>query len=500
MNYKTFLLVIIFIMIGSVDSSMRVPTTSPQEQSRAKAQTETYTQLRAKLISFASELTTLANQLGKQTQNLSTGDLKKISDQLASIEQRYNDFNSNQVKPSKRQSLIADEHLAPIDTLCSSFQALAAKTHQDLKVLTDRLQAQTQDALSKKQAKDAPPKELAGESKGVIARAAEKEKASCSKIYAKITKFSQYTSVKSGNRIRSMTTIHLSDEGKSIVSLFNDLKITLMNHQLYAKGLKFSEFNDGFQTNMYSPQESNISFKSFMNMQEISTIINEFNARRCKEDPKEVERRDLTISKYNELFGWYEIYKQSNPKRAYEILMTIEAESKKDEQSPWIKGLLQEKNLPAKQLEIQELIRARAARVLKVHREYTKHATERMEERKISEEEIKEIIATGRKLRGRGGEIIYVEKENGGNPLKVIVDPSDKVIITVFRQDLEHNEDLKKQEALIRKTLDKILKELRKDKSLSDAERTKKIAEVEDSREKQLADARGLYLLLSKEE
>lgn len=337
------------------------------------------------------------------------------------------------------------------------------------------------------------------ESKAVTAGAAEKEKASCSKIYARITKFTQKTSIKSGNRVRTMATIHLSDEGKSIVSLFNDLKLTLLNHQLYAKGLKFPKLNDSFQTVMYSPQESNISFNSFMSLQEISTIINEFNTRRCKEDPKEVERRDVAISKYKELFGRYELYKQSDPKRAHEILMTIEAEGKKDMSSPWIKSLLQEKDLPAKQLEIQELIRARAARVIKVHPKYTEHATERMEERKISEEEIKEIIATGRKLRGRKGEIIYVEKDNIGNPLKVIMDETTgKKVITVFRQDLEHNEALQKQEAFIRKTLDKILKEFRENKSLSKEEKAKKIAEIEAAKKQQLADARGLYLLLSK--
>lgn len=337
------------------------------------------------------------------------------------------------------------------------------------------------------------------ESKTAMAMAAEEGQASCSKMYARITKFVQNTSIKSGNRVRSTTTIHLSDEGKSIASLLNDLKITLIDHHLYAKGLKFPKLNDQFQTITYTPQESNISFNSFMSLQEISTIINEFNTRRCKENQKEIKLRDLTISKYNELFGWYEIYKQSDPKRAHEILMTIEAESKKDEKLSWIKSLLQEKDLPAKQLEIQKLIQARTDRGMKVHPQYTEHATERMEERKISEEEIKEIIATGRQLPGENGAIIYVEKENVGNPLKVVVDESSgKKIITVFRQDLEHNKDLKELESRIRKTFDKILKELREDKNLSDSERTKKIAETEAAKEKQLAESRDFYLRLMK--
>lgn len=142
---KVSSLLFILVVMGLTVSAKEVPVLSAQEQARVRAQTDTYVRLQAQLIAFGKELTDISTSLRQQSQNPSADDLKKISDQLTSLEQRYNDFNTNQVKPSKRENLIADEHLAPIDNLCHPFEALAEQIHQNLKLLIDRTQAQ--DAL-----------------------------------------------------------------------------------------------------------------------------------------------------------------------------------------------------------------------------------------------------------------------------------------------------------------------------------------------------------------
>lgn len=206
---------------------------------------------------------------------------------------------------------------------------------------------------------------------------------------------------------------------------------------------------------------------------------------------KKTNKQKAKTAKY-QIEDEFEEYQQDIQLEAFEKEQkraTLEREEKKQQ---WLEKQHELKQR-AKPVEIK-------AKKEKGHKglHYTTHALERMEQREIQAEQINRIVATGKKEPGNRGTQIYTEKgKNVKNSIKVVLDPSSKVVITVYRQDLDQ-ELTKKKERIIR-AAKKALKKVNEDKSLSDEERKKRIATIKSEKTDQLAKVMIYYSTLMKE-
>lgn len=238
---------------------------------------------------------------------------------------------------------------------------------------------------------------------------------------------------------------------------------------------------------------------SFLSVQSASLreeIINKYQEEVSRKNQQEISRKKTNKQKAKtakyQIQDEFEEYQQDIQLEAFEKEQkraTLEREEKKQQ---WLEKQ-KELTKQAKPVEVK----AKKQKGPKGLR-YTTHAVERMGQREIQAEQINRIVATGKKETGNRGTQIYTEKgKKVKNPIKVVLDPSSTVVITVYRQDLDL--ELMKKKGIIIRSAKKALKKMDEDKNLSEEERKKRIATIKSEKTDQLAKVTIYYTMLMKE-